>query len=74
MATVKPRLNITMPIEIANVLCDTAKRNKQSVSSTALDLIKWAIEEKEDIYFSGAADEVLHSNPKFIPNNDDIWE
>ena len=74
MATANPRLNITMPVEIASILCDTAKQNRQSVSKTALELIKWAIEEREDIYYSGTADEVLRSNPKFIPNSDDIWE
>jgi predicted DNA-binding protein len=74
MATINPRINITVPVEIATVLKKTAKQNKKSISKVALDLIEWAIEEREDKYFSRAADEVIRSGPKFIPNNEDIWK
>ena len=73
MATTNPRINITIPEEVARVLTETAKQSKQSISKVALDLIEWAIEEKEDMYFSRIADEVSRANPKFIPNSDDIW-
>ena len=74
MATVNPRINITVPNEIAVVLGKTAKQNKKSISKVALELIEWAIEEREDMYFSKIADETVRSNPKFIPNSEDIWK
>jgi predicted DNA-binding protein len=74
MATVNPRINITVPVEIAAVLKKTAKQNKKSISKVALDLIEWAIEEREDRYFSKAGDKVIRSGPKFIPNSEDIWK
>ena len=74
MATVNPRINITVPEETALILSRTAKRNKKSVSRVALDLIEWAIEEKEDMYFSGIADKRDQSKPKWIKDNDKIWE
>ena len=73
MATVNPRINITVPNEIAVLLSKTAKQSKKSVSKIALELIEWAIEEREDMYFSKIADDVARSKPKFIPNSDDIW-
>jgi len=73
MATLNPRINITVPNEIAVMLSKTAKQSKKSVSKVALELIEWAIKEREDIYFSKIADETVRSNPKFIPNNEDIW-
>ena len=74
MATVNPRINITIPEEIALLLNKTAKQSKKSVSRVALDLIEWAIEEREDLYFSKIADEVVRSNPKLFPNSKDIWK
>ena len=74
MATANPRINITVPGETALILNRTAKRNKKSVSKVALELIEWAIEEKEDMYFSGIADKRDQSKPKWIKDNDKIWE
>lgn len=74
MATVNPRINITVSEEIAVLLSKTAERNKKSVSKVALDLIEWAIEEREDMYFSKIADDIVRSNPKMIPNSEDIWK
>ena len=73
MATAKPRINITVSDEIAAILSKTAKQNKMSVSKVALELIEWAIEEREDLYFSKIADSVEKSNPKWIKDNDKIW-
>ena len=74
MATSNPRINITVPEETALILSRTAKRDKKSVSKVALELIEWAIEEKEDLYFSKAADKREQSNPKWIKDNDKFWE
>ena len=74
MATVKPRINITVSDEIAAILSKTAKQNKISISKVARELIEWAIEEREDLYFSKIADSIEQSNPKWIKDNDKIWE
>ena len=74
MATINPRINITVPTDIVMMLRKTARQNKKSVSKVALDLIEWAIEEREDMHFSKIADTVVRSNPKYIPNSDDIWK
>ena len=74
MPTANPRINITVSNEIAGILNKTAKQKNLSVSKVVLGLIEWAIEEKEDMYFSGIADDVIRSKPKFIPNNEDIWK
>ena len=73
MAALNPRINITVPGETAMILNKTAKRKKKSVSKVALELIEWAIEEKEDIYFSGIADKREQSKPKWKKDNDKIW-
>ena len=74
MPTVKPRINITVPDEIAAMLSKTAKQNKKSVSKVVLELIEWAIEEREDMYFAKIADSIEQSNPKWIKDNDKIWK
>jgi len=73
MATLNPRINITVSDEVAAILSKTAKQNRKSISKVALELIEWAIEEREDMYFSKTADELIRSDPKFIPNSEDIW-
>jgi len=74
MATVNPRINITVSDEVAEILSKTAKQNRKSISKVALELIEWAIEEREDMYFSKISDEIISSNPNFIPNSEDIWK
>ena len=74
MATTNPRINITVSNEIAAILSETARKNKKSISKVVLELIEWAVEEKEDMYFSGIADEIIQSNPKFVPNSEGIWK
>ena len=74
MAAIKPRINITVSDEIAAILSKSAKQSKKPVSKVARELIEWAIEEKEDMYFSEIADEIMRSNPKFISNSDNIWK
>jgi predicted DNA-binding protein len=74
MATVNPRVNITVPKEIAVLLRKTARQSKKPVSKVALDLIEWAIEEREDMYFSKISDDIVRSNPKMVPNSEDFWK
>ena len=74
MATINPRINITVSDEVAAILSKTARQSRKSISRVALELIEWAIEEREDMYFSKIADETISSNPNFIPNSEDIWK
>ena len=74
MATLNPRINITVPEITASILSRTARQTKKSISKVALELIEWAIEEKEDMYFSRIADKREQSNPKWIKDSDRIWE
>ena len=74
MATLNPRLNITVTSEIAGILNKVAKQNNKSKSKVALELIEWAIEEGEDMYFSKIADAREKSSPKWIKDNDKIWK
>jgi len=74
MATLKPRINITVNNEIATILKKTAKQHNKSVSKVALELIEYAIEEQEDIYFSKIAETREQSNPKWVKDSDKIWE
>ena len=74
MAATNPRINITVPVETALILKRTAKRSKKSVSRVVLEFVEWAIEEKEDMYFSGIADKRDQSKTKWTKDNDKIWE
>ena len=74
MATSNPRINITIPEETAAILTRTAMRNRKSVSKVALELIEWAIEEREDMYFSKIAEKREQSKPKWKKDNDKIWK
>ena len=73
MVTTNPSINITIPMEISEVLNKTAQKNKKTVSETVLELIEWAIKEREDIYFSKIADAMEQSNPQWVKDNDTIW-
>ena len=74
MPTTNPRINITVSAKIAEALQTEAVHTGKSVSQTALDLIEWAIEKREDRYFSKLADDRLSSNPKWVPYSEDIWK
>jgi len=73
MATVNPRINVTVPADVATVLRRSARQNKKSISKVVLELIEWAIEEKEDRYFSKIADGREQTNPKWVKDSDKIW-
>ena len=66
-------INIIIPEEISEVLNKTAQQTQKSISTIALELIEWAIEEREDIYFSKIADAIEQSDPQWVSDNDAIW-
>jgi hypothetical protein len=66
MATIKPRINLTVPREMSVALARLARRDDASVSSKALELIRRALELEEDIVLQGIADERDRKGIKFI--------
>ena len=69
MATTNPRLNITIPKEIADILNKKAVRKKIPLSKVALELLLDALERDEDVYFSKIAKEREKNNKKWISHN-----
>ena len=75
MPTLNPRINLTMPSEMAAIISDRAQKQKTSLSKAALELIAKAIELDEDVYFSRIADSVeRRSKTKWVGNSDEIWK
>ena len=74
MVVPSPSINITIPEEISEILNRTSQQTQKPVSTIALELIEWAIEEREDIYFSKIADAIEQSDPKWVRDNDAIWD
>ena len=73
MSTIKPRINVTMPPDIAATLAKKAGMNKMSVSRMALNLIMDAMERDEDIYFSEIA-ELRERSTKIWIAHSDAWK
>ena len=73
MTATNPTIDITIPREISEILDKTARRANKSVSEIALELIEWAIEEREDIYFSKIADAIEQSDPQWVKDSDAVW-
>ena len=73
MSTTNPRINVTIPSEVAAILKNKADKDKVSVSRLALNLIADAIERDEDIYFSKIAELREKSTKKWI-NHNDAWK
>ena len=73
MSTTNPRINVTIPPEIAAILKNKADKHKISVSRLALNLITDAMERDEDIYFSKIAELREESTIKWITHND-VWK
>ena len=59
---------------IYDALCQKAEKVNRSVSQQVADLIAWAFNEREDIYFSKVADEVHCSNTEWVGDSDEIWK
>lgn len=74
MSTVNPRINVTITPDIAKIISNAAFEKKTSVSKIAADLIEWALEEREDIYYSKFANEFETKEHKWIENSDEIWK
>ncbi|GHS92458.1 hypothetical protein AGMMS49949_04590 [Alphaproteobacteria bacterium] len=51
MATVEPRVNISLDRSTLGIIREIAKNTKQSISKICTDLIKKQIEDDEDAYY-----------------------
>lgn len=73
MTTLNPRINVTIPQEIANFLEKKAEKNNTSMSKVALELIMDAMERDEDIYYSRIADEREKTTQKWY-SHEEAWK
>lgn len=62
MPTTKKRVNITPPQKTYFILQKTAEQDGVSLSQKALEMIEFAIEMQEDLYFSQLADQLFEEN------------
>ena len=60
MATINPRLNVTLPPETAALLARLARRESKSVSSFMKELVLDSLERREDIALSELAERREH--------------
>ncbi|MBU0456034.1 MAG: DUF6290 family protein [Pseudomonadota bacterium] len=73
MATICPRLSITVDPERAKILANLAKQNNQSISALAKELIIEALELREDLILSTLAKKRDSKSQKRI-SHQDAWK
>jgi hypothetical protein len=72
MATSNPRIQVMLDTETSHLLATFAGQQERSISATAADLIREALELHEDIRLFKHADERF-SNVKQWVSHDDAW-
>ena len=73
MPAVNPRINITVPEDVAVILRNKARRQKEPVAKTALKMIMDAMEADEDIYFSQLGDKRLLETKEWL-SHEEVWK
>ncbi len=73
MATDNPRIQVMLDTKTNVLLSSLAGRLRRSVSSTAADLIREALELHEDILLSKHGDDRYAANKKWI-RHEDAWK
>jgi len=73
MATLKKRINISLPKEVEKILSMLAKRDNVPQATKALHLIETALELEEDFALSKIADERYKNRSKFFSHKD-AWK
>lgn len=68
MATTKPRINLTVPLEISRALERLASRDETSISTKTLELIRRALEIEEDNILQEIAEKRDRRGTKYIPH------
>jgi hypothetical protein len=73
MPTQNPRINMTLPPHYAAVITKLAKRDHVSISAKAAELILFALEHDEDMYFSKLAEDVERRTTKWV-SHEEAWK
>lgn len=68
-----PRIQVSLPLDIANSLSSWAKACGKSKSNIAAELIAKAIELEEDRYFSELGEKRLEENQEWL-SHEDVWK
>ncbi len=72
MPTKEPRLNVVLDKDTRAALAALAAHRDKTLSGVAADLIRDALEDQEDRYFSALVEERL--SEKFTPlSSDEFW-
>ena len=73
MATDNPRIQVMLDEETNGLLSTFAAQQKRSISATAAELIREALELHEDILLSAHADKRFSSSTAWI-DHDETWK
>ncbi len=75
MPTQNPRINIVLEPSLYNILNKLAKETGVSLSFLSRDLIKDALETREDIYWNEIAEtrDATFSKSEFL-SHEDVWK
>lgn len=74
MSTTLPRVQVTLPPDIAAALKALAKRDEMSLSSKALSLIRSGLEIYEDMVFDRLASERASEKGVRYLTHDEVWK
>lgn len=73
MATENPRIQVMLDAETNGLLMNFAAQQNRSISTTAAELIREALELHEDILLSKHADNRFAATTKWV-GHDDAWK
>jgi predicted DNA-binding protein len=73
MATDNPRIQVMLDTETNGLLANLAGQQKRSISATAAELIREALELHEDMLLAKHGDERFKATKKWV-SHDDAWK
>ena len=73
MPTIKQIINITADTDMESSLRRAAKRDKMSVSSKAVELIRFALELEEDLYLGKIAEKRAKEKVTYV-SHETAWK
>jgi hypothetical protein len=73
MATLNPRIQVMLDTETSNLLTIFAAQHNRSLSATAADLIREALELQEDMLFSKHGDARLSQTTEWF-SHEEAWQ
>lgn len=72
MPTLKQRISLSVPGDVGNILARLARRDQTTVSTKALDLVRFALEIEEDMALGALAEARDGKKVKFVAH-EDAW-